>query len=80
AYAGIPVVYDVDATVYADVLERVDLDDPESSLLLRKPTRDQHGGGMVIDPSDEDGMALYQMLINWIRNGANCGADPLICG
>lgn len=80
AYAGIPVVYDVDATVYAEVLERVNLNDPENSLLIRKPTRDQHGGGMVIDPGDEDGMALYQMLINWIRNGADCGSDPLICG
>ncbi|MCC1497721.1 hypothetical protein [Alcanivorax sp. 1008] len=80
AYAGIPVVYDVDATVYAEVIERVDLDDPENSLLLRKPTRDQHGGGMLIDRSSADGMALYQMLINWIRNGADCGADPLICG
>ena len=80
AYAGIPVVYNVDATVYEEVLQRVDLVEPESSILLRKPTRDQHGGGKIIDRDTADGRALYQMLINWIRAGASCGTDPVICG
>jgi hypothetical protein len=80
AYAGIPVVYNVDATVYEEVLQRVDLVEPENSILLRKPTRDQHGGGKIIDRDTVDGEALYQMLINWIRAGASCGTDPVICG
>jgi hypothetical protein len=82
AYAGIPVLYDagVDSTVYAEVKQRIDLGDPENSMLLRKPTREQHGGGRIIDRDTADGEALYQMLINWIRNGARCGSDPVICG
>jgi hypothetical protein len=79
AYAGIPVIYDQDGRVYRDVLHRINLNDPENSMLLRKPTRDQHGGGKVIDRGTADGEALYRMLINWIRAGAPCGDDPLIC-
>ena len=79
SYAGIPVVYDNDATVYADVLQRVDLNDAENSMLLRKPTRAEHGGGQIIDRSTADGEALYRMLVSWIRAGAACGDDPVIC-
>ena len=80
-YAGIPVVYDdLNPRVYRDVLERVDLIDPENSQFLRKPTRLQHGGGVLINRASADGEVLYQTLINWIRNGAPCGDDPQICG
>lgn len=79
AYAGIPVTYDQDEQVYRDVLYRVSLNDPENSMLLRKPTREQHGGGKVIDRADPDGEALYRMLVSWIRAGAPCGSDPVVC-
>lgn len=83
-YKGIPVYYDdavddpLDATdrnLYLDVMARVDLDEPENSILLRKPTREQHGGGIVLDLDNPGHYESYQTIINWIRNGAPCGDD-----
>ena len=79
-YRGIPVIYDQDDSVYQAVLQRIDLVEPENSILLRKPTRDQHGGGKIIDRESVDGEALYQMLYSFRRSGASCGNDPQICG
>lgn len=72
-YRGIPVFFTNNDNLYRDVMARVDLADPENSPLLRKPTREQHGGGVVIDRNDPDGAALYETLVNWIREGAVCG-------
>mgnify|MGYP003571133696 CR=1 FL=1 len=78
-YQGIPVAYTSDADVYANVLTRIDLDEPENSILLRKPTRMQHGGGVVIDTDTADGWLVYNRFMNWIRAGAPCGTDATIC-
>lgn len=78
-YEGIPVAYTSDEDLFANVLARVDLDDPENSILVRKPTRIQHGGGVVIDRETEQGALVYNRILNWIRNGAPCGTDGLIC-
>lgn len=79
-YEGIPVAYTSSDDLYANVLARVDLDDPENSILVRKPTRIEHGGGVVIDRSTDDGWLVYNRLLNWIRAGAPCGTEPTICG
>lgn len=73
-YEGVPVVYTNNGDLYRDVLARVDLAEPENSILLRRPTREQHGGGVVIDTTDPDGRAVYETLVNWIREGAVCGS------
>ena len=78
-YQGIPVTYTDDATLYRNVWARIDLDEPENSILLRKPTRRQHGGGVIIDTSTEAGWLAYNRILNWIRAGAPCGTDGAIC-
>ena len=46
---------------------RIDLAKPESSLLLRKPTRQiKHKGGRIF----KKGSADYDSLLGWIRRGA----------
>ena len=85
-YDGIPVFYsyyeneDIGAAtlnknLYRHVRARVNLADPENSLLLRKPTGNHHGGGVRIDRNTLAGESTYQVLLNWIREGAICG-DP----
>ena len=78
---GIPVYYNVASytdpkDLYRNVLNRVDLVDPENSLLLRKPTSSPHGGGAVLNTTDVN----YIILLNWIRDGAPCGNDMMFCG
>ena len=47
---------------------RIDLAKPESSLLLRKPTRQiKHKGGRIF----KKGSADYESLLGWIRRGAS---------
>jgi hypothetical protein len=90
---GIPVYYemdsydadDTDATkdnnkhLYLNVLNRIDLVDPENSLLLRKPTSLQHGGSVVLDRTDPVLDSYYMTILNWIRDGAPCGNDTTYC-
>lgn len=46
---------------------RVDLEQPEKSLLLRKPTfAVAHGGGHVIEESSDE----YRIMLEWLRQGA----------
>lgn len=72
-HRGIPVYYtNTNSNLYRDVLARVDLDEPENSILLRKPTRVQHGGGVVIDRGNSFQYATYETLLHWVRNGAPC--------
>ncbi len=84
-YTGIPVYYAVgdytghEKDLYHNVRNRVDVTDPENSLLLRKPTSLEHGGGLVLDRTDPTLDALYIKLLNWIRNGAPCGSNPTYC-
>ena len=83
-YEGIPIYYDEGSyaekkDLYRNILNRVDLHDPENSLLLRKPTSLQHGGAIVLDRNNAIGDERYIALLNWIRNGAPCGDDPVFC-
>ena len=46
---------------------RVDLEDPEQSLLLRKPTfQVAHGGGRLFDVDSEE----YETISSWLQSGA----------
>lgn len=79
-YPGIPVWYFASDNpyVYRDVLARVNLVDPENSLLLMKPTTSRHGGGVQIDLSTVAGQAKYQTILEWVRAGAPCGYDATL--
>lgn len=70
---------DSNPTLYQNIIERVNFRDPENSVFLRKPAVLQHGGGVRLDRSDPQGNANYIILLNWIRNGAPCGDDPMFC-
>lgn len=53
---------------------RIDLFDPEGSLILRKPTRQiRHKGGRVIEQESE----AYQALLKWIQQGAHYSRGDL---
>ena len=79
-FPGIPVHYDAtNPGLYLNVLEGVNLNDPLSSLLLLKPTQLQHGGGIKIDRSTEQGKQNYQTVLSWIIQGAPCGDDQTVC-
>ena len=58
--------YDV-AADHAAVLSRINLADPEKSLLLRKPLFDApHGGGRLLSRDSDE----YRTLLAWLRLGA----------
>jgi hypothetical protein len=83
ALNGIPVFWsnEVDADgikLYQRVLTRIDLDDPENSRLLQRPTSLTHGGGLLINTATPSGLADYNTILNWIREGAVCGTDASI--
>ena len=51
-------------------IPRIDTNDPEKSLLLRKPTgQTPHGGGIRFKPDSPE----YRALLDWIRKGAPLG-------
>ena len=78
---GIPVYYDnSNSQLYWDVRGRVDFRDVDNSILIRKPTRLQHGGGVRIDLDTEFGVQIYSTLMEWILHGAPCGSDETVCG
>lgn len=79
-HPGIPVTFEsTSSNFYHNVLRAVALNDPTRSLILLKPTQLQHGGGIRIDRSTEQGEQQYQTILNWIIEGAPCGDDPLFC-
>src|SRR5436189_1044091 len=58
---------DYDAIVRELRGRRVDLAEPERSLLLRKPTRDlKHGGGKVLEVDSE----THRVIVRWLASGA----------
>ena len=60
------------AEVKGERIPRVDLNNPEESLLLSKPTMAKpHGGGKRLEKDSED----YQTIIAWVRNGARYGSE-----
>jgi len=55
-----------------DVAPRINVREPEESLLLQKPTLTvDHEGGERLTVDSED----YQMILNWIQSGAPFGSD-----
>ena len=78
---GIPVYYDnSNPQLYWDVRARIDFRDVDNSILIRKPTRLQHGGGQRIDLQTDAGKEIYSTLMSWIIAGAPCGNDESVCG
>jgi len=58
--------------VKGERIPRLDLQHPEKSLLLTKPTMlTPHGGGQRFDQDSED----YKAVLEWVRRGAPYGAD-----
>ena len=79
-HPGIPVYFDVtNPRFYQDVLKNIDLNDPQKSLLLIKPTNLQHGGSIVLDRSNDFDEQNYQTILSWTVQGAPCGVDPTFC-
>ena len=60
------------AEVKGERVPRIDLKNPEESLLLTKPTMTKpHGGGKRLEKDSED----YKAIIAWVKNGAAFGAS-----
>jgi hypothetical protein len=55
-----------------EVVPRINVEDPEESLLLQKPTFEvPHKGGELISTDSRE----YQIMLDWIRAGAPYGED-----
>ncbi|HUQ90809.1 MAG TPA: DUF1549 domain-containing protein [Bryobacteraceae bacterium] len=58
--------------VKGERVPRIDIKNPEKSMLLAKPTMTiAHGGGKRLEKESED----YQTMIQWIRSGAPYGEE-----
>ena len=54
---------------------RIDVHNPEQSLLLLKPTAAvPHGGGRRIEPDSPE----YRAILEWIKAGAPLGVEPTV--
>ena len=68
---GYDIGADHDAIIAGGERKRVDLEDPEQSLLLRKPTfQEAHGGGRLMEADSEE----YETILSWLRQGAPFGS------
>ncbi len=68
---GYDIGADHDAIIAGGERQRVDLEDPEQSLLLRKPTfQEAHGGGRLMEADSEE----YETILSWLRQGAPFGS------
>lgn len=100
AQAGIPVWWVADASqpsgvpatvadppslgFYEQVMARVNHEDIEDSLLLKKPSGVHHYGAQRVGfdttlDAGAAGRADYDMFLNWIAEGAPCGGTPNQC-
>ncbi len=60
------------AEVKGERVPRIDLKNPEESLLLTKPTMAKpHGGGKRLEKDSED----YKDILAWVKSGAPFGAE-----
>ncbi len=60
------------AEIKGERIPRVDLKNPEASLLLAKPTMaTPHGGGKRLETDSED----YKTILGWVKSGAPYGAE-----
>ncbi|MBK5294181.1 MAG: DUF1549 domain-containing protein [Acidobacteriia bacterium] len=68
-------IYQVLTTqVAGDRVPRVNIAQPEKSLLLTKPTGvEAHGGGKRFDIDSED----YRVLLQWVKNGTPYGEEGM---
>jgi hypothetical protein len=60
-------------TLYQEVLARIDFNDPENSLLLKKPSGNHHYGGLRgngFDRGNPSNRYNYDTFLNWIIEGA----------
>lgn len=74
--------------LYEQAMARVNPDDVEDSLLLKKPSGVHHYGDLVggvaggFDtslPVGSVGRAEYDLIVNWISEGAVCGGTVVQC-
>ena len=64
--------YQVLTTETGEKIPRINLKEPEKSLLLTKPTMAvPHGGGQPLRPNSAD----YETVLNWVRSGAPFGEE-----
>jgi len=58
--------------LYEEVLARVNFNDPENSLLLRKPSGHFHHGNLRtgFDEENPTDRQFYDLFLNWIVEGA----------
>jgi hypothetical protein len=58
--------------VYTDVMGRVNLTDPSTSLILEKPSGHSHGGNLIagFDLGPGGDRSKYDVIQNWILGGA----------
>ena len=60
------------AEVKGERIPRIDVKNPEASLLLTKPTMVKpHGGGKRLEKDSGD----YRTIVEWVKNGAPYGED-----
>ncbi len=69
---------------YELIRARINLNDIENSLLLKKPSNNHHFGGLRFGFQDTESVgsplrASYDRFVNWISEGAVCGGTPLQC-
>ncbi len=73
---------------YEQAMTRVNREDIENSLLLRKPSGQHHNGGQVAVTgggfnislaAGASGRATYDLFVNWISEGAVCGGTAPQC-
>ncbi len=74
--------------LYEQAMTRVNREDIENSLLLRKPSGQHHNGGQVAVTgggfnislaAGASGRATYDLFVNWISEGAVCGGTAPQC-
>ena len=64
--------FQVLTTEAGEKVPRINLQEPEKSLLLTKATMAvSHGGGQPLRPNSAD----YETILNWVRNGAPFGEE-----
>ena len=69
---AVPVVYTDHEFLFENVRRRIDLERPEDSLLLTKPSGNHHFGGVRtgFNPDDVGDRGFYDVVLHWILQGA----------
>jgi hypothetical protein len=66
-------------TMYQELLTRIDFNDPENSLVLKKPSNHHHYGGLItgFEIDNPANRANYDLFLNWILNGARYSSTSM---